>query len=93
LLKFMTRQTGGLGLGRDLDQVEPALVGVVLREADRLDAELLPVLVDQPYFSDADGVVDARARLVVAPEPVSRRKRSTHTKRGSPQRALSISLL
>src|SRR5581483_5808147 len=54
---------GRVGLGRDLDEVEPSRVRVLAGLVRLLDAELLPVLVDQAHARDADRFVDARLRL------------------------------
>src|SRR5262249_33545791 len=62
-------------LGRDLDQVEALVEGVLHRLARGLNAELRAVLVDQPDLRGTDVVVDPglrdrpRRRLDRAPRP------------------------
>ena len=49
---------GRVGLGGDLDEVEPLAVGVLAGFVGRLDPELRAVLVDQPDARDANVLVD-----------------------------------
>ena len=56
------------GRGRDLDQVEPLLLGDHERLRRRHDAELGAVVVDDADFLGADAVVDAD-RLAVYETP------------------------
>src|SRR5262249_23378938 len=53
---------GRVGLGGDLDEVEPLAVRVLESLRRRLDAELLAPLVDQPHLRDAYRVVDPSLR-------------------------------
>jgi len=73
-----------VGLRGDFDEVEVPFGGVLLREPDRLDPELLALLIDEPDLRHGDAVVDADPGLVgpVPHESVSRRKRSAHKKKG-----------
>ena len=56
---------GRHGGGGDLHQVQPLLLGDDEGLRRRHDAELLPVIVDDPNFPDADAFVDANT--VVTP--------------------------
>ncbi len=47
------------GRRRHLNQVKTALARHLQRLAGGQDAELLPVLVDDPHLADADALVDA----------------------------------
>ena len=59
----------GLGLGRDLDQVEIAFLRVAQRVVDLHHAELLAVLVDQTNLGHANALVDPR-RIPLRRAPV-----------------------
>src|SRR6185437_13067092 len=49
-----------LGLGRDLDEVEVALLRIAQRVVDLEHADLLPVLSDETHLWDTDALVDPR---------------------------------
>ena len=50
-----------LGRRRDLDEIQARLVGPVLGLLDGDDADLLIVLINQPYGADADLLIDSKA--------------------------------
>jgi hypothetical protein len=60
----MILQTGGVGVGRDLDEVQPGLLGQIASPVPRIDdAKVLALGTDQPNFGSPDASVDAGASL------------------------------
>ena len=53
------------GRGRDLDEVEPRVIGALLRIGRRDDAHLLAVLVHQADFTDSDLTVATEFRTLL----------------------------
>ena len=56
---------GGIGIGRDLDQVQPQLLGVPPGLLEFEDADLLVVRVDYPYLFGLNLVIGPRGRALL----------------------------
>ena len=54
----MIRQTGRVGVGRDLDQVELLFAGLGERFGQGADPELLALGTDEEHLAGSDAVVD-----------------------------------
>ena len=60
-LPIIHQTTNGRGcVGRDLNEVQPALTGHLQRFPRRNDPDLATFVVDEPHLANADPLVDAR---------------------------------
>ena len=76
---------GRLGLGRHLDEVEVALLGVAQRVVDLQDADLLAVLPDQADLRYPDALVDP-GRIALGRAPVESTRDRHYRSRGRVKR-------